>query len=106
MKNFNWKLVLDKVGTVIIDRRFWVSLFSVIVLVFGTDQMLGNVDALSDQAVELSSLLLKFMGVFVVPVLLGNSWTKRAPSGLGFKEVNSEVEAFVKTLSETISKES
>lgn len=102
MKNINWKLVFDKVGTVIVDRRFWVSLFTTVILVFGTPELLGNVDSLSDQALEVTQLIVQVLGMILPLLNLVNSWTKRAPSGLGFKEVQTEsdilAEAVIKAI--------
>lgn len=91
MQNINWKLVLDKVGTVIVDRRFWVSLFTAGLLVFGSPEVLGNVDSLSDQAVEVSQAIVQIIGMLVPFITLIGSWTKRAPSGLNFKETTTAV---------------
>lgn len=102
--NAEWGLVFDKVGTVIIDRRFWVGSFTSIFLVFGSPELLGNAETLGDQAVEIATIIMQFVGLILPGLSVINSWTKRAPSGLGFKELKSEsdvlAEAVIKAIKE------
>jgi hypothetical protein len=91
MNSINWKAILDKVGTVLVDRRFWVSLFTTIILVFGSPELLDNAETLGDQAVEVAQIIMQFVGMILPFLNLVNSWTKRAPSGLRFKESQTDL---------------
>jgi len=90
--NANWKLIWDKVGTVLVDRRFWPSILTAVLLVFGTPEALDNVDGLSAEAESYTQLILQFLGVVIPYLKLTDAWTKRSPSGLGYKEVTSETD--------------
>lgn len=104
MKNIKWMLVLDKVGTVIVDRRFWAGLFTSLILVFGPSELLGNTDSLSNQAVEITTAIVRFVGIILPFLSLMASWTKRPPSGLRFKDTASEANEFVEKLLEAAKK--
>lgn len=100
--NANWKFVVDKLGTILVDRRFWEmfifpTIFSLGLLPYLQDK---DVVQLSEEAVAWAALLVPIISSF----LLGISWTKRAPSGLGFKDVKTEsdvlAEAVIKAIKE------
>ncbi len=104
MNKVDWKLVLDKFGTIIVDRRFWLKFVIPTAMALGIFPFLANANAetLSDQAVSWATLIVGSVVPVVSAWLLSSDWTKRAPSGLGFKEVISEVEDFVKTITDAL----
>jgi hypothetical protein len=106
MKTINWKLVLDKVGTVLVDRRFWLEWVFPIVFAFGFFPYIteSNSEFMADQAVGWAELLVQTLVPIVSTFKLGTSWSKRAPSGLNFKEISSEVEELVAHLSDMMDK--
>ena len=90
--NADWKLVFDKLGTVLVDRRFWPAIITGVLLIFGTPEALDNVEGLSAEAESYTQLILQFLGVVIPYLKLTDAWTKRSPSGLGFKEITSETD--------------
>lgn len=85
LSNVNWKLIFDKVGTVIVDRRFWINLFTLAAILFGFPQLTDNAEGLSDQAVSIANLIVQAVALIAIPFNLTMSWTKRSPSGLDYK---------------------
>lgn len=107
MKNFNYKLVLDKVGTILVDRRLWVAAITIAGIIFGIPSFTDNTEALSQEAIDWVNLLTGIVGSLAVVVSLLASWAQRAPSGLSFKdivgeadEVQSEVQKIIELLKE------
>ena len=74
---------LEKIGTVIVDRRFLTSMATLLFVTFGVKE---------DETLA----VLEAVGAIVTNVLLITSWTVRAPSGLRFKEI--EEQALIKAI--------
>lgn len=91
--NADWNLVFDKIGTIVVDRRFWLTFVFPVVFALGLFPELAarNPELLSDQAVGWAELVVGTVIPFISVLVLNNSWTKRAPSGLNFKETAGEV---------------
>lgn len=96
MNNIQWQLVLDKVGTILIDRRFWVAVLTIIAVVFGLPEY--DTDKLSDEALDWVTVVGRLVALIVVPMGLTVSWTKRPPSGTRFKEQSEVTEVADKLL--------
>jgi len=105
--NADWKLVFDKVGTVLVDRRFWLTFVFPVVFSIGLFPKLAEADpeVLSDSAVAWAELLVGTLVPLLSALILNSSWTKRAPSGLNFKEPKSDsdvlAEAVIKAIKES-----
>lgn len=93
IRNAKWSLVFDKVGTILVDRRFWLNFVFPVIFALGIFPHVteANAENLSDQAVGWSELIVGTVVPILSAYVLGNSWTKRPPSGLGFKELISEL---------------
>lgn len=106
LRNANWALILDKVGTVLVDRRFWQQFVIPTAIAIGLFPYLVDKDAvqLSDQAVAWSKLIVETFVPIVSAHMLSNSWTKRAPTGLDFKGQKTESDQLAETLLEAIKK--
>jgi hypothetical protein len=85
--------------TVAVDRRFWVSFFTLLYLIFGAPVVAGDLDAISQDIVDSILLVTSTLGAILIMLGLQVSWTKRPPSGKDFNEPKSEViEALEKIL--------
>ena len=97
---FNWELIVGKIGTVLVDRRFWFEWFFPVVLALRVFPWLADKDVgtLSDQAVEWAKLVVALLVPIVSSLHLGQSWTKRPPSGLGYKDIAAEMASKLRDL--------
>lgn len=91
MNKVKLQLVLDKVGTIVVDRRFWVSLFTLLSIIFGIPELANNANYLSGEALDLVVLVAQILGLLLVPFGLVISWANRPPSGLNYKEAVSQL---------------
>lgn len=91
MDNINWKLILDKIGTVAVDRRFWVAVLTLVGILLGLPQLADNADSLSAELVDAIILIAQILGLIFIPTGLTLSWANRPPSGLRFKEPSAEL---------------
>lgn len=100
LKNANWKLIFDKVGTILVDRRFWLKFVFPTVFALGLFPQLAdaNAEQLTDQAIGWVKLIVEVVIPVLSAYLLGVDWTKRPPSGLEFKELSSELNAKLREL--------
>lgn len=89
--DINWKLIFDKLGTIVVDRRFWINLFTLLAILFGFPQLADQAEGLSDQAIALATLIVQAVSLIVIPLQLVWSWTRREPSGLSYKSPLSQV---------------
>lgn len=79
--------VLGKIYTVLIDRRFWVSLLTVIGLVFGLPELAENSEQAGTDVVDAITLIAQSVGSLIATITLILSWTKRPPSGKEHNEI-------------------
>jgi hypothetical protein len=77
--------VLAKIYTVLIDRRLWISLMTVVGLIFGVPELAENADSTSSEIVDAIVLIVQSVGSLITTFGLLYSWTKRAPSGKNFR---------------------
>ena len=100
IKSIKWSLIFDKVGTVVWDRRFWQIFLFPTLFSLGLFPQLAeaNTEYLTDQAIGWSRIIMESVVPVLSAYLLGNSWTKRPPSGLGFKELISELGSTLRDL--------
>lgn len=80
------KLILDKIGTVLGDRRFWMYLLSLLAM-FGLVPQAADTEALSKDIAEAVVLVFQAATVLGGALVVILSWERRPPSGLRFKEV-------------------
>lgn len=88
----NFWVAIAKLGTVIIDRRFWLYLFTVFAVVFGMPELKENADALSAEAADAVVLLVQGFTILIGMIKLIGSWENRPPSGTEYKEERIAVE--------------
>lgn len=104
LSNIQWQLIFDKVGTVLVDRRFWQLFVIPTAVAVGLFPYLtpDNTSVMSEQAVKISELVVAATVPILSSWLVGTSWTKREPSGLKYKEPKPETdvlaEAVIKAL--------
>lgn len=82
---------LDKILTVVVDRRFWVAVLTVVLTVGGlaglSDEMLQQIEEAFGEDGEAIAVaaerLVQAVITLIVALRLITSWTVREPSGLG-----------------------
>jgi hypothetical protein len=89
-------LVLDKIGTVLGDRRFWVTFALPLLILWGVLPTTVN----NTETVNSIMVLVQGIGTLLTALGLQQSWTERPPSGLSFKEIDSEWKKVKEALSE------
>lgn len=80
----NVKVFLAKVGTVVADRRFWVAVATVL-LVVGYIPSTVDPEVKADELMATALVVMQVVGAVVTAVSLTASWGKRPPSGKSFK---------------------
>jgi hypothetical protein len=83
LKNNSW-LAIQKIGTLLVDRRFWMYLISLGVIL-GVLPKTANADELGDAWVDGIMLVVQGATVLLNTLVLLYSYTKRPPSGLEYK---------------------
>jgi len=86
----NLKLALEKYGTLLVDRRLFVTLLLVFGTIFGVDAWVTDSEALATDVVEAIQLLVSASVALVSVISLVFSYTKRPASGLNYKTPNPE----------------
>lgn len=88
---------LNKIGTVLVDRRFWVA-FSVVVITLGgmfgfsqnqLDQITKALGPDGEGAAIFFEQLIKVLVTIYTAIRLIGSWAERAPSGLDYQEYST-----------------
>lgn len=102
MRNNSW-LFVQKVGTLLVDRRFWVYLLSLGIML-GVVPATADKEALSTQTVDAILLVAQSATAVLGILVLVYSWTKRPPSGLDYKKLPTEVEKVLPVLIDLLSK--
>jgi hypothetical protein len=74
-----------KLGTVLNDRRFWISVLTVGVLL-GLLPATMNAEAKADELVAAVLAITQGLGILTVAAMQLYSWTKRPPSGKSFAQ--------------------
>jgi len=95
-----WKgsgITLDKIGTVLIDRRFWIVVLSVLASAFGLPKLVEHREELSQTLVQVASLIINAIVLLVGMFKLIDSWTVRPPSGTQYRE-SAQIAQVVKFL--------
>lgn len=85
---------LEKIGTVLVDRRFWVAVLAIILTLggafgFSEDQLQQIKDAFGEDGEGIASFfeqVIKVIVVIIAAVKVISSWTERPPSGLDHKD--------------------
>jgi hypothetical protein len=85
---------LEKIGTVLVDRRFWVAVLAIILTLggafgFSEDQLRQIGDAFGDDGEGIASFfeqVIKVIVTIIAAVKVISSWTERPPSGLDHKD--------------------
>jgi len=85
---------LEKIGTVLVDRRFWVAVLAIILTLggafdFSEDQLRQIGDAFGDDGEGIASFFeqaIKVIVTIIAAVKVISSWTERPPSGLDHKD--------------------
>ena len=90
-------LVLDKIGTILVDRRF---LGTFLLPVVGLFVVLPQTVDAQTELIESIITLVQGVGLVLCALGLQMSWTERPPSGLSFKEIDSEWKKVKEALSE------
>lgn len=80
------RVFLEKLGTMIIDRRLLFYIFVVVGTVLGLPQLTDNADTLNKELVDAITLIIQGVTAIVGLVTLLISWTKRPPSGQNYRE--------------------
>lgn len=97
--NTKVSLILDKVGTVLGDRRFWVYVLSVAGM-FGLVPKAADTEVLSKDIAEAIVLIFQAATLLGGALFVIGSWERRPPSGLRFKELLDTVSKLEQLLSE------
>lgn len=79
--------ILEKLGTIVVDRRFIASVVSLVVL------FLGVPESTAKNYVEAIGPIIALLGLLA-------SWTVRPPSGLNYKSLVDNIEDFADLLNE------
>ena len=95
LKNANWKLLFDKAGTILVDRRFWLRFVFPTVIALGVFPYLAgtNAEYLSDQAFKLyansiqnalplNNLLIVILSGILLPYLFSKKKIKTSIIGI------------------------
>ena len=85
---------LEKIGTVLVDRRFWVAVLAIILTLggafgFSEDQLQQIKDAFGEDGEGIALFfeqVIKVIVVIIAAVKVISSWTERPPSGLDHKD--------------------
>jgi hypothetical protein len=85
---------LEKIGTVLVDRRFWVAVLAIILTLggafgFSEDQLRQIKDAFGEDGEGIALFfeqVIKVIVVIIAAVKVISSWTERPPSGLDHKD--------------------
>lgn len=88
--------LIAKLGTVLIDRRFWMYLLSLGVII-GLVPATVDTEKMSNDLVGALELIMAGVTALGGLVMLVYSWTKRPPSGMNYKpEINEVVATLLK----------
>jgi len=95
---------LAKIATVLVDRRFWMSVFIVFASLSGIfglseDQVAAVRKAIGEDgeaAAVFFEKVIEVLAVLIAVVTTIVSWTKRPPSGLEFRE-NAQLAAYLRS---------
>lgn len=98
MRDNAW-LFVQKIGTVLADRRFWVWLFGLLVTM-GILPATTDAGAIGNQTADAILLVVQGATALFGVIVLLYSWAKRPPSGLNYKELPTEIEKLIPVLSE------
>lgn len=98
MRNNTW-LFVQKLGTLLVDRRFWAYLLSLGIML-GVVPATADKEALSNQTVDAILLVMQGATALLGVLVLVYSWTKRPPSGLDYKKLPTEIETLLPILKE------
>jgi|SRR3990167_4889538 len=96
------KLFLEKMGTILADRRFWMAILTVGVSLLTLTGIDGNtidkIKALIGEdgaaAATFAEALIGALIVVITGIKTISSWTERPPSGLDYKELD-KASAFI-----------
>lgn len=88
-------LYVQKVGTILADRRFYAAAVPVVLAVLGVagvnDDTIAKIKELvGEDGAALATFFAAFTPALIAlisSIALNSSWTKRAPSGLGYKKL-------------------
>jgi len=89
-------LALEKIGSVLVDRRLWMAVIAVSVALAtlgATQRELSEeeVAPVLEAFAELAFALAKVLAILAPLFKLISSWTVRPPSGLDFKETRATI---------------
>jgi len=85
---------LEKIGTVLVDRRCWVAFLAILLTLggafgFSEDQLRQIEDAFGEDGEGIASFfeqVIKVIVTIIAAVKVISSWTERPPSGLDHKD--------------------
>lgn len=89
-------ILRGKLATVVVDRRFWIAAFTVLGMVFGVPQLVDQADGMGNDVADTVQIIIQSVGSLVSVLALIVSWTKRAPSGKEFNELD-RLASYIKT---------
>lgn len=84
------KIVIKKLGTLLVDRRLIFYLASVLLVLFGVPNAADQATALDKQVQDLIVLIGQIIVIVSGMVTTVSSWTKRPPSGLQYDTIVSD----------------
>ncbi len=94
------KLILGKIGSVLVDRRLWVYLFTLAAVILGMPKLGENAENLGTDVASAIVLITQGVTILVGALSLIFSWERRPPSGLNYKEVLDNLNKFAELLKE------
>lgn len=92
-----------KLGTVVNDRRFWVSV-ATILLVVGFIPSTVDPQVKADELMQIALAAMQVIGVVIVAFKQIDSWTKRPPSGKGLTANQQQADAVYRAILDSIKK--